>query len=78
MSRVVKAIKYGSFNHDKVQNTIYYILFELAESDLRKHIDLDNKLNFAAQLRVLQQAAPPYLVRMGSREAFPRQSAKHS
>ncbi len=57
MSRIVRAIDYGELSIDDHQNPVYYIVLELADSDLRKQTELDQRFDLAFQFRVLQRTA---------------------
>jgi serine/threonine protein kinase len=57
MSRVVRAIASGEIASPEGGNPIYYLLFELADGDLREHVELNRQFDLAYRLRVLHQAA---------------------
>jgi serine/threonine protein kinase len=59
MSRVVRAITSGEISASSGDdaNPSYYLLFELADGDLREHVELDRQFDPAFRLRVLHQAA---------------------
>jgi len=59
MSRIVRAIASGELATQEQAggNPTYYLLFELAEGDLREHVELDRQFDLAYRLRVLHQAA---------------------
>ena len=59
MSRVVRAIASGELRGigDGDTNPTYYLLFELADGDLREHVELERQFDLAFKLRVLHQAA---------------------
>lgn len=57
MSRIVRAIGFGKLENETASNPVYYLIFELAECDLREQVDLDHRFNLACRLRVLHQTA---------------------
>jgi len=59
MSRIVRAITSGEIASSAaaVSNPTYYLLFELADGDLREHVELERQFDQAFRLRVLHQAA---------------------
>lgn len=57
MSKIVRAIDHGQLSVNGYQNPVFYILFELADSDLRKQTEIDQRFDLAFQFRVLQRTA---------------------
>ena len=57
ISRVVRVIDRGSINSEWYPITVHYLMFELAERDLREHATLEHTLNTALNLRILHQTA---------------------
>ncbi len=60
MSRVVRAIASGEVPAAELgpgHNPTYYLLFELADGDLREHVELSRRFDIAYRIRVLHQAA---------------------
>ena len=55
--RVVRSLGRGSVVLPKLQNGIHYLLFELADCDLRDHATLGHTLNTALNMRILHQVA---------------------
>jgi eukaryotic-like serine/threonine-protein kinase len=56
LSRVVTAIKYGYVQvpgMSQIDGTVYYLIFELASCDLRRQIDIQQRLDCVWCLRVL-------------------------
>lgn len=57
ISRVVRALGRGSIKVDGFPVAVHYLMFELAERDLREHATLGQTLNTAWNLYILHQAA---------------------
>ena len=57
ISRVVRALGRGSIKVDGFPIPVHYLMFELAERDLREHATLGQTLNTAWNLYILHQAA---------------------
>jgi len=57
MSGIVRAIDFGDLLIDELQNPVYYLILELANSDLRKQTELDQRFDLAFQMRVLHRTA---------------------
>lgn len=58
MSRVVRAIDSGEITVPVPDgNPTYYLLFELAEGDLREQVELERRFDLAYRLRVMHHAA---------------------
>lgn len=57
MSRVVRAIGFGELDPEGAANPVYYLLFELADCDLREQADLNRRFDVAFRLRVLHKSA---------------------
>ncbi len=57
MSRVVRSIESGEVEDDDSLNPIYYLMFELAEGDLREQADLNKRFDVAFRFRVLHRTA---------------------
>lgn len=59
LNRVVTAFEFGSIDVDKlrIDGAVDYLIFELADSDLRKHLDTVNKLDESWRLRSLHNIA---------------------
>ena len=57
MSGIVRPIGFGSLNLDTLQNPVWYLILELADSDLRKQTDLHERFDLAFQIRVLHRTA---------------------
>ncbi len=59
MSAVIRAIDHGNISIApwSAENPAYYLLFELADGDLREQIDLNKRFDLAYQLRVLHNTA---------------------
>jgi serine/threonine protein kinase len=57
LSRVVVAVTHGYVQVpgvSAVEGTVYYLIFELAESDVRRQVDLKNRLDTVWCLRILR------------------------
>ena len=57
ISRVVRALGRGSIRVDGFPVPVHYLMFELADRDLREHATLGQTLNTAWNLYILHQAA---------------------
>ena len=57
MSRVVRAIDAGSIASGHSPNPIYFLIFEMAECDLREQADLSRRFDVAFRMRVLHHTA---------------------
>lgn len=57
MSAIVRAIDFGQIDFDPGTNPAYYLLFELAQGDLREQVDLERRFDLAYRLRVLHTTA---------------------
>jgi serine/threonine protein kinase len=57
MSAVVRAIAFGQLDVAEGANPAYYLLFELAQGDLREQVDLERRFDLAYRLRVLHNTA---------------------
>ena len=57
MSAIVRAIGFGRLDGDRSANPLYYLVFEMAERDLREHVDINQRFDLAYRLRVLHRAA---------------------
>lgn len=58
MSGVVRAIDFGEINLAPTKdNPAYYVLFELADGDLREQVELARRFDLAYRLRVLHNTA---------------------
>jgi serine/threonine protein kinase len=59
MSAIIRAIDHGSISVAPwtAEHPAYYLLFELADGDLREQIDLNKRFDLAYQLRVLHNTA---------------------
>ena len=55
--RVVLSLGRGSIESPNSQNRIHYLLFELADRDLREHATLEKTLNAALNMQILHQVA---------------------
>lgn len=55
--RVVRALGHGTFRIPGFPIPVRYLMFELAERDLREHATLEHTLNTAMNLRILHQVA---------------------
>ena len=55
--RVVRFLGRGSIELPNLQHRIHYLLFELADRDLRDHATLGQTLNIALNMRILHQVA---------------------
>ena len=55
--RVVRALDHGSIELDGFPISVHYLMFELAELDLREHATLEHTLNTALNFRILHQTA---------------------
>ena len=57
MNAIVRAIDYGTIDDGSSDNPLYYILFEMAKSDLREQVDLEGKFDAAFRTRVLHRVS---------------------
>jgi len=57
MRRVVEVLGYGSFKLAGYPSSVFYLMFEVAERDLREHAGLGKTLDTALNLNVLHQTA---------------------
>jgi eukaryotic-like serine/threonine-protein kinase len=59
MSAIVRAIDFGQIEigESAGANPAYYLLFELAQGDLREQVDLERRFDLAYRLRVLHNTA---------------------
>jgi len=57
MNGVIRGIDYGELNLDTESNPLYYLILELAESDLRKQTEINKRFDLAFQARTLQRTA---------------------
>ena len=55
--RVVRALGRGTFELPEFPIPVHYLMFELAERDLREHATLEHTLDIAMNLRILHQVA---------------------
>lgn len=56
MDRVVTAIDYGDFEttHEGIRDRVFFIVFELAEGDLRRHVNVDSQPSLSWMLTALK------------------------
>lgn len=57
MRRIVKVLGYGSFKLADYPTSVFYLMFEVAERDLREHAGLGKTLDTALNLYILHQTA---------------------
>lgn len=57
IKRVVRSLGQGSVRLDGFPNDVHYLMFELADRDLREHATLEKTLDAALNLRILHQVA---------------------
>ena len=57
MSAIVRAIGFGEMGGNRSENPFYYLVFEMAERDLREHVDINQRFDLAYRMRVLHRAA---------------------
>lgn len=57
MNRVVRGIDYGKLDIDKNNNPLFYLILELADSDLRKQTEIYKRFDLAFQMRTLHHTA---------------------
>ena len=59
LSRVIQALQYGQYRPDGGQDTdvVEYLIFELAKSDVRHHLDVIANISLSWKFKVLHQIA---------------------
>ena len=57
MSRVVRALESGTLRSPRSSSPIYYLVFEMAECDLREQADLSRRFDTAFRIRILHHVA---------------------
>jgi len=57
MNGVIRGIDYGELDIDEKNNPLFYLILELADSDLRKQTEINNRLDLAFLMRTLHCTA---------------------
>jgi serine/threonine protein kinase len=57
MNGVIRGIDYGELDIDKKNDPLFYLILELADSDLREQTEINKRLDLAFQMRTLHRTA---------------------